>query len=83
MILTITAALLFVIKTNNVLLLIMFIGTISTVVQLLLLGTRIVLALIVLKTMILLLKTMIIVASKITVNKVTIAFVITMPSLTF
>ena len=63
---------------NIALLLIIFIGMISTVVQLLLLllATRIILALIILKTMI-------IVASKTTVNGVTIVFVVTMPSPTF
>ena len=70
--LTITAALLFVLTTNIVLLLIMLVGTISTVAQLLLrqLATWIVVALIILETMIFLLDTMIV-------------FVATMPSPSF
>jgi hypothetical protein len=81
MILTIPAALLFLIATKIVLLLIMFVNTISAVVQLLLLllATRIVFALIIVKTMILFLEMMITVASKISVNGVTIVFVVRMP----
>ena len=73
-------------QTYIALLLIIFVGTISTVVLLLLLlATKIVLAylIILLETMILLLEMMIIVlASKITVNGVTIVFVVTMPTTT-
>ena len=81
MILTIPAALLFLIATKIVLLLITFVNTISAVVQLLLLllSTRIVFALIIVKTMILFLEMMITVASKISVNGVTIVFVVRMP----
>jgi hypothetical protein len=60
-----------------------FVGTISTVVLvLLILTTRIVLELIILKTMILLVETMIIVALKITVDGVSIIFIVTMQSTT-